>query len=94
MNSRRKVLSSEDKGAFRTAHKEEIEKYEDALNCLKVASPDGTFPPMKELKVESRVYPTSATSRGRHFAHWRGIENRCASLPEMSRPFLVKALYP
>ena len=52
MNSRRKVLSSEDKGAFRTAHKEEIEKYEDALNCLKVASPDGTFPPMKELKVE------------------------------------------
>lgn len=48
----RQFLSAEDKGAFRAAHKEEIDKYEDAVSHLKAVSPDGTFPPMKELKVE------------------------------------------
>ena len=48
----RQFLSAEDKGAFRAAHKEEIDEYEDAVSHLKAASPDGTFPPMKELKAE------------------------------------------
>lgn len=48
----RQFLSAEDKGAFRAAHKKEIDDYEDAVSYLKAASPDGTFPPMKELKVE------------------------------------------
>ena len=48
----REFLSAEDKGAFRAAHKEEIDEYEDAVSHLKAASPDGTFPPMKELKAE------------------------------------------
>ena len=48
----RQFLSAEDKGAFRAAHKEEIDKYEDAVSHLKAASPDGTFPPMKEMKAE------------------------------------------
>ena len=48
----RQFLSAKDKGAFRAAHKEEIDEYEDAVSRLKGASPDGTFPPMKELKAE------------------------------------------
>ena len=48
----RQFLSAEDKGAFRAAHKAEIDEYEDAVSHLKAASPDGTFPPMKELKAE------------------------------------------
>ena len=48
----RQFLSAEDKGAFRAAHKKEIDEYEDAVSHLKAASLDGTFPPMKELKVE------------------------------------------
>ena len=45
-------LTAEDKGAFRAAHKAEIDEYEDAVSRLKAVSPDGTFPPMKELKAE------------------------------------------
>lgn len=48
----RQFLSTKDKGAFRTAHKAEIDEYEDAVNHLKAASPNGTFPSMKELKAE------------------------------------------
>jgi hypothetical protein len=48
----RQFLSAGDKGAFRTAHKAEIDEYENAVSHLKAASPDGTFPPMKELKAE------------------------------------------
>ena len=48
----RQFLSAEDKGAFRAAHKEEIDEYEDAVNHLKAVSPDCKFPPMKELKAE------------------------------------------
>ena len=48
----RQFLSAEDKGAFRAAHKKEIDEYEDAVSHLKAVSPDGTFPPMKELKAE------------------------------------------
>ena len=48
----RQFLSAEDKGSFRAAHKKEIDEYEDAVSHLKAASPDGTFPPMKELKAE------------------------------------------
>ena len=48
----RQFLSAEDKGAFRAAHKEEIDEYEEAVSHLKAALPDGTFPPMKELKAE------------------------------------------
>ena len=45
-------LSAKDKGAFRAAHKKEIDEYEDAVSHLKAVSPDGKFPPMKELKAE------------------------------------------
>lgn len=48
----RQFLSAGDKGAFRTAHKAEIDEYENAVSHLKAASPDGTFPSMKELKAE------------------------------------------
>ena len=48
----RQFLSAEDKGAFRAAHKAEIDEYEDAVSRLKAVSPDGTFPSMKELKAE------------------------------------------
>ena len=48
----RQFLSAEDKGAFRASHKDEIDKYEDAVSHLKNLSPDGKFPPMKELKAE------------------------------------------
>ncbi|MBR3279440.1 MAG: relaxase/mobilization nuclease, partial [Lachnospiraceae bacterium] len=48
----RQFLSAKDKGAFRAAHKKEIDEYEDAVSHLKAFSPDGTFLPMKELKVE------------------------------------------
>ena len=45
-------LSAKDKGAFRATHKKEIDEYDDAVSHLKAASPDGTFPPMKEMKAE------------------------------------------
>ena len=48
----RQFLSAGDKGAFRTAHKAEIDEYENAVSHLKAASPDGTFPSMNELKAE------------------------------------------
>ena len=48
----RQFLSAGDKGAFRTAHKAEIDEYENAVSHLKAALPDGTFPSMKELKAE------------------------------------------
>ena len=48
----RQFLSAEDKGAFRAAHKAEIDEYEDTVSHLKALSPDGKFPPMKELKAE------------------------------------------
>ena len=48
----RQFLTAEDKGAFRAAHKEEIDEHEDAVSHLKAVSPDGTFSPMKELKAE------------------------------------------
>ena len=48
----RQFLSVADKGAFRAAHKAEIDEYEDAVSHLKAFSPDGKFPLMKELKAE------------------------------------------
>ena len=48
----RQFLSAKDKGAFRTAHKTEIDEYEDAVSHLKAVYPDGVFPSMKELKAE------------------------------------------
>ena len=48
----RQFLSSDDKGLFRAAHKTEIDEYEDAVNRLKAAFPDGSFPTMKALKAE------------------------------------------
>lgn len=48
----RQFLSAKDKGSFRAAHKAEIDEYEDAVSHLKAVSPDGTFPPMKEMRAE------------------------------------------
>ena len=48
----RQFLSAGDKGAFRVAHKDEIDEYEDAISNLKAAYPDGALPSMKELKAE------------------------------------------
>ena len=60
----RQFLSAEDNGAFRTAHKAEIDAYEDAVSHLKTISPNGIFQPMKELKAEkSRLSRQRAQQR-------------------------------
>ena len=48
----RQFLSSENKSEFRTAHKSEIDEYENAVSHLKATFLNGAFPTMKELKVE------------------------------------------
>lgn len=48
----RQFLSADDKGAFRAAHKMEIDEYEAAVSHLKATCPSGTFPSMKELKAK------------------------------------------
>ena len=48
----RQFLSAGDKGAFRVAHKGEIDEYEDAVNHLKAVCSDGVFPSMNELKAK------------------------------------------
>ena len=45
-------MGSTDKAAFRSAHKEEIDRYEDARSNLQHSFSDGTFPDMKSLKIE------------------------------------------
>jgi len=45
-------LKAPDKAAFRTAHAEEISRYERSRELLKTAFPDDNFPSMKALKTK------------------------------------------
>ena len=45
-------MASTDKAAFRSAHKEEIDRYEDARSNLQRSFPDNTFPDMMALKTQ------------------------------------------
>ena len=47
-----KFLKFLDKAAFRTAHADEISRYERAREFLKAAFPDDNFPSMKTLKTK------------------------------------------
>jgi len=51
-NTYSEFLKSPDKAAFRTAHAEEINRYERARELLKAAYPNEDFPSMKALKTK------------------------------------------